>query len=182
MKRICVYCGARSGKRAEYAAAAEALGGELARRGIGLVYGGGSRGLMGRVARSAVAHGGEAVGVIPKSLFKRESAQADFGELKVVDTMHERKAMMASLADGFVALPGGLGTLEELFEALAWAKLGFHHKPCALLNACDYYDGLAAWLQHTAAEGFVKAEEGGLMIVEKEPARLLERMLRAARA
>jgi len=127
-------------------------------------------------------HGGEVLGVIPKSLFEREGARDDLGELRVVDSMHERKALMASLADGFVALPGGLGTLEELFEALAWAKLDFHHKPCAILNACNYYDGLGEWLRHMAAEGFVNAEESGLMIVEQEPARLVERMLQAARA
>ena len=182
MKRICVYCGARAGNRAEYASAAEALGRELAQRGIGLVYGGGSRGLMGRVAGGAAAHGGETLGIIPKSLFEREGADSMLGELRVVENMHERKALMASLADGFIALPGGLGTLEELFEMLAWEQLGFHNKPCALLNSCGYYDNLSEMLRHSVDEGFLKGEPNSLMIVENEPARLLDRMLGEARA
>ena len=176
MKRICVYCGARSGKRTDYLTAADALGNELLERGIGLVYGGGRIGLMGRIADCVVAGGGEVIGIIPKSLSTREVAHDKISELKVVDNMHERKALMAKFSDGFIAMPGGYGTLEELFESLAWSQLKFHKKPCAVFNACGYYDGLAEFLNKVVAEGFVKQANRDLLIMEDDPARLLHRM------
>ncbi len=176
MKRICVYCGAKSGKRTDYLKAADSLGNELLARGIGLVYGGGRIGLMGRIADCVVAGGGEVIGIIPRSLSNREVVHDKISELKVVDNMHERKALMAKLSDGFIAMPGGYGTLEELFEALAWSQLKFHKKPCAVFNACGYYDSLAKFLDQVVAEGFVKPSNRDLMIMEDNPARLLERM------
>lgn len=176
MKRICVYCGSSPGRRAGYLEAAGALGRELVKRGIGLVYGGGSIGMMGRVADTVLGGGGEVVGVIPRGLFREEAVHTGLSELKVVRDMHERKALMMDLADGFIAMPGGLGTLEELFEILAWAKLRIHRKPCAVLNACNYYDGLAALLDRVVAEGFAKPLHRDLLIIEAQPARLLRRM------
>lgn len=182
MKRICVYCGSNSGKRAGYRAAAEALGGEMVRRGIGLVYGGGRLGLMGRIADSVADGGGEVIGVIPRLLYEKEAAHEGLSELKVVGDMHERKALMAELSDGFVALPGGLGTFEELFESLAWAKLGLHRKPCAVLNTSGYYDALADLLAHTVAEGFLGQASRDALIMDDHPGRLLQRMAQAAAA
>lgn len=176
MKRICVYCGSRPGKRAEYLEAADALGDQLVAHGIGLIYGGASIGMMGRIADRVIGHGGEVIGVIPRALSEREVVHSGLSELKVVETMHERKALMAEWSDGFIAMPGGLGTFEELLEALTWAKLGFHQKPCAALNVRGYYDGLAAFLEQAVAEGFAKPADLGLMIMEDAPARLLQRM------
>ncbi|MDD9857015.1 MAG: TIGR00730 family Rossman fold protein [Gammaproteobacteria bacterium] len=176
MNRICVYCGSSPGRRAGYLQAASALGHELVKRGIGLVYGGGSIGMMGRVADTVLDGGGEVVGVIPRRLFREEVVHTGLSELKVVRNMHERKALMMDLADGFIAMPGGLGTLEELFEILAWAKLRIHRKPCAILNACGYYDGLAALLNQVVAEGFAKPLHRDLLIIEEQPARLMRRM------
>ena len=176
MKKICVYCGSKPGKRAGYLTAADELGNELVRQGIGLVYGGGRTGLMGRIADCVVKNGGEATGIIPRSLTHKEAPHEGLSALKIVGSMHERKALMAELSDGFIAMPGGLGTLEELFEALAWAQLGFHQKPCAVFNACGYYDNLAVLLDQAVAEGFVKPTHRGLMIMDDDPARLLQRM------
>ena len=173
---MCVYCGAKSGKGDEYLRAADRLGDELLRRETGLVFGGGRIGMMGRIADRVTAGGGEAIGVIPKSLLDLEVAHDGLSELKVVADMHERKALMAELSDGFIAMPGGLGTLEELFEALAWAQLKFHNKPCAVYNACNYYDGLDKFLEHAVAEGFVKQRHRELMIIESDAAKLLQRM------
>lgn len=176
MRRICVYCGARSGARAGYMQAAQALGEALAARGLGLVYGGGGSGMMGRIADSVLAGGGEVIGVIPRGLFDAEEAHRGLTELKVVDDMHARKALMMDLADGFIALPGGLGTLEELFEILAWSKLRLLDKPCAVLNACGYYDELVALLERVVSEGFTGAKHRDKLLVEADPARLLQRM------
>ena len=176
LTRVCVYCGSRAGRRVAYREAADALGGELARRGIGLVYGGASIGLMGRIADSVVAHGGEAIGIIPRSLAEREVVHGRLSELKVVGSMHERKALMTELADGFIAMPGGLGTLEELLEVLTWAKLRFHQKPCAALNIDGYYNGLATVLAHAVGEGFANPADRDLLIMDDQPARLLQRM------
>ncbi len=176
MKRICVYCGSRPGNRPEYLQAADDLGAELARQDIGLVYGGASIGLMGRIADRVVDDGGEAIGIIPRALMRREIVHGRLSELKVVDSMHERKAMMADLADGFIALPGGLGTLEELLEALTWAKLKIHRKPCAALNVAGYYDSLAATLDMIVAQDFAKPADRALMMMDEQPARLLQRM------
>jgi uncharacterized protein (TIGR00730 family) len=176
LRRLCVYCGSKPGSRAVYAEAARALGRLLAEEGVGLVYGGAGVGLMGAVADAALAAGGEVLGVIPHGLAAKEVAHPGLTELFVVGSMHERKALMADLADGFAALPGGLGTLEELAEALTWAQLGIHHKPCALLNVAGYFDGLVAYLDHAEAEGLLHPEHRALLVVEATPEALLARL------
>lgn len=155
MRSICVYCGAAQGRRVEYVEAARALGTALARRNLRLVYGGASVGLMGAVADATLAAGGEVVGVIPEALMKKELAHPGLSELVVTRSMHERKTAMAELADGFVALPGGIGTFEELFEIWTWAQLGFHRKPCGVLNVAGYYDRLLGFLDHARDEGLL---------------------------
>jgi uncharacterized protein (TIGR00730 family) len=154
---------------------AQALGTELVRRGLGLVYGGGSVGLMGVIADAVLAEGGEVIGVLPRGLVGKELGHAGLTELHLVDSMHERKALMASLADGFVALPGGLGTLEEILEILTWAQLGIHRKPVGLVDVAGYWDGLLALLRHAVGEGFIRPEYAGLLLVEPAPAVLLDR-------
>lgn len=156
LERICVFCGASMGGRDDYRRDARTLGAELARRGITLIYGGGRAGLMGAVADAALEQGGRVIGVITKLLEGRELAHTGITKLHVTDTMHERKAMMAELADAFVALPGGLGTLDELFEILAWAQLGIHSKPVGLLNTAGYYDSLMNFLDHVERESFLR--------------------------
>src|SRR5262245_36676314 len=165
MKTVCVFCGSVTGANPVYAEVARELGRTLAERGLGLVYGGGRVGLMGQVASSALAAGGEVVGVIPHSLAKKEIAQADCTELIVVDTMHQRKALMADRADAFVALPGGFGTCDELFEILTWAQLGIHRKPVALLNINGFFTPLLAWLDHITTEGLLKPQHRELLLV-----------------
>jgi uncharacterized protein (TIGR00730 family) len=174
MKRICVYCGSSLGNRAEYAEAAMTLGGLLARRGIGLVYGGGNVGLMGIVADGALAAGGEVIGVIPHSLASREIAHHGVTDLRVVDSMHTRKAMMAELSDAFIAMPGGVGTFEELFEAITWTQLGVHRKPCGLLNVAGFYSPLAAFIDQAVSEGFIKPVHRQGIVVDDNPERLLD--------
>lgn len=176
MKRICVFCGSSKGARPAYAEAAQRLGEDLVRRGLGLVYGGGSIGLMGVLADTVLAAGGEAIGVIPGGLASRELAHAGLTEMHVVDSMHERKAMMASLCDGFIALPGGLGTFEETLEILTWAQLGIHRKPVAVLNVEGYWDGLRRLLAHAVEEGFVRPEYAALLLFGGTPAELLDRL------
>lgn len=176
MKRICVFCGSKQGKRVEYVDAANALGDELARRGIGLVYGGGQIGLMGRIADRVLSQGGEVIGVIPRKLLEKEVAHTRLSKLEVVGDMHERKALMARLSDGFITMPGGLGTFEELFEVTAWAALGFHQKPCAILNVRGYYDALGGVLQQAVDEGFVKAPDIDAIIIDTDAAQLLTKM------
>jgi hypothetical protein len=175
MERICVFCGSSSGRSPEYVEAARATGSALAARGIGLVYGGGSVGLMGEVANAALAAGGEVVGVIPRALELRELAHGGLTKLHVVGSMHERKAKMAELADAFIALPGGLGTLEELFEILTWAQLGLHARPCGLLDVAGYYEPLVAFFDRAVSEGFVRPEHRRLFVVERAPEPLVER-------
>lgn len=148
----------------------------MLQRGIGLVYGGASIGLMGTIADRVLEGGGEVIGVIPQALAKKEVVHQNLTQLHVVDSMHERKALMATLADGFIALPGGLGTLEELFEILTWAQLGIHQKPCALLNVAGYYDKLVSFLSDTIAEGFVRQEYLHMLLVAGDPDELLEKM------
>ncbi len=177
MKKICVYCGSNPGKRPEYKAAAGFLAKELLSRKIGLVYGGAHVGIMGEIADRVLKGGGEVTGIMPQALVDREVSHTGLTELIIVKSMHERKAMMANLSDGFIALPGGLGTVEELFEVLTWAQLGFHTKPCGLLNAGGYYDHLSAFLDHTVAEGFVKDAHRSMLIVEKDPIKLLDRFI-----
>ena len=176
MKRICVFCGSSVGARAEYAEAARALARELVRRGLGVVYGGGSVGLMGILADAALAEGGEVIGVIPRGLARKELLHTGLTELRVVESMHERKATMAELADAFVALPGGLGTLEETLEVLTWSQLGIRRKPVALLNVRGYWDALLELLGRAVEEGFVRREYLGLLLTGEAPGELLERL------
>jgi uncharacterized protein (TIGR00730 family) len=173
MKALCVYCGSNPGHREIYAAAAEALGRLLAARAIGLVYGGAAKGLMGRLADAVLAAGGEVQGIIPHSLMKKEIAHPSVTKLHVVNSMHERKALMAELSDGFVALPGGFGTLEEIIEIVTWAQLGFHEKPCGLLNVDGFFTYLLAYLERAEAEGFLKPEHRRMLVVEANPEALL---------
>lgn len=178
MKRVCVFCGSSPGARPAYRAAAEAFGTLLAARGIGLVYGGASVGLMGAVADAALAAGGEVVGVLPRALATKELSHGRLTELRLVDSMHERKAQMADLSDGFVALPGGVGTFEELFEILTWAQLGLHEKPCALLDVDGYFASLLAFLDHAVDERFVRPQHRAMLLVDDAPERLLDAMTR----
>ena len=174
IRSICVFCGASRGNDPRYAAAAAVVGERLANRGIQLVYGGGRLGLMGAVADAALAAGGRVVGVIPRGLVDRELAHGGVSELRIVDTLHERKAVMAELADGFIALPGGLGTLEELAEVLSWAQLDLHTKPIGLLDVDGYFGKLEAFLDHAVAEGFVAERHRRLLLVDDDIDRLLK--------
>jgi len=176
VRRVCVYAGSNPGNDLIYAQAARELADLLAERGIGLVYGGGRVGLMGVLADTALAAGGEVIGVMPQALVDREIAHEGLTELRVVASMHERKALMAELSDAFVAVPGGLGTLEELIEIYTWSQLGIHAKPCGVLNVDGYYDHLAAFLDHAVAAGFLKAEHRAVLSVASEPGELLERL------
>lgn len=178
MRRICVFAGSSKGARPEYAAAAQTLGIELAGRGLELVYGGGNIGLMGIVADAVLNRGGRVTGVIPERLADLEVAHREVSDLRIVDTMHERKAVMAELSDGFIALPGGIGTLEELFEAVTWNVLHIHDKPCGLLNVGGYYDGLLQFLRHTVDERFFKAKYFDRLLAEPRADRLLDRFVR----
>lgn len=180
LRRVCVFCGSSSGVRPEYEWAGRALGSALAGRGIGVVYGGASVGLMGVVADAALAAGGEAIGVIPRALVDREVAHSALSELHVVGSMHERKALMAELSDAFVALPGGMGTLEEVFEVFTWRQLGIHDKPIALLDVLGYWAGLAAFLEHVEAEGFLRAAHHKALAIEADVETLLERLVHEA--
>ena len=173
---ICVYCGSRPGTLSAYADAARHIGTEIGRRGLQLVYGGGRAGLMGVVADAALAAGAAVVGVIPQSLIERELGHRKLTELHVVNTMHERKRMMAERSDAFVALPGGIGTFEELFEVWTWRQLGYHDKPLGLLNVDGYYDGLLAFMQHAVQSGFVTSEQQSLVQVNGDPRSLLTRI------
>ncbi|MBI5070432.1 MAG: TIGR00730 family Rossman fold protein [Deltaproteobacteria bacterium] len=176
MNRICVFCGSSPGRRPEYREAAAALGRAMVRRGAGLVFGGGHVGIMGAVADAVLAAGGEATGVIPRGLQVRELAHGGLTELRVVDTMHERKALMAELSDAFVALPGGMGTLEETTEVLTWAQLGIHRKPVGLLDVAGYWSPFVAMLDHAVEEGFLRPDQRGLLLVEREVEPLLDRL------
>jgi uncharacterized protein (TIGR00730 family) len=173
MRRICVYCGANPGNDPAFRQAAEALAGDLARQGLGLVYGGASVGLMGALADTMLQAGGEVIGVIPRVLVDREVAHAGLSELRVVESMHQRKAAMAELADAFIALPGGFGTLEEIFEILTWSQLGLHQKPCGLLNVNDYYQELVAFLERAVNAGLLREENRHMLMVAETPDRLL---------
>ena len=176
MRRLCVFCGSSPGARPEYREAAAGLGRLLGEHGVGLVFGGGRVGLMGVLADAALAAGAEVIGVIPRALWDLEVGHAGLADLRIVDSMHERKAMMAELADGFVALPGGIGTLEELFEVWTWSQLGLHAKPCGLLDVAGYYAPLARFLEHAVAERFLRPEHRRLLYVECDAAVLLARL------
>ncbi len=176
MQRIAVYCGSSPGAKPVYVQTAHALGQALAARDIELIYGGGKVGLMGAVARAALDAGGRVIGIIPESLQAKELGDNDITELKVVESMAERKALMIELADGVIALPGGVGTLEELFETLSGAQLETHHKPVALLNVAGYYDDLLRFFDHTVAEQFILPEHRAMLLVSDQPAALLDQM------
>lgn len=176
MRRVCVFCGSSAGAKPAYAEAARATGRLIAQRGLGLVYGGGDVGLMGILANAALDAGGEVIGVIPEALMRMEVGHPNLTALHVVATMHERKAMMAELSDGFVALPGGIGTLEELFEVWTWGQLGLHPKPLGFLDVAGYYDHLHAFLDHTVAEGFLKERHRAMVAMDSDPAALLDRL------
>jgi uncharacterized protein (TIGR00730 family) len=179
---ICVYCGSRSGASPAYAQAAQAVGTWIGQQGARLVYGGGHAGLMGVVADATLASGGAVFGVIPRALENRELAHHGLTELQVVDTMHQRKALMAQASDAFLALPGGIGTLEELFEVWTWLQLGYHDKPVGLLNVAGYFDDLLRFLDHTASQGFVNGEQRALLQVDHDAERLLNRLVVSARS
>ena len=174
--RLCVFCGSNHGCEPVYADAARMLGQAIAEAGITVVYGGGRVGLMGTVADAALAAGGEVIGVIPHALDTKELAHTGVTEMHRVNTMHERKALMADLADAFVALPGGLGTFEEFLEIITWAQLGIHSKPCGLLNVAGYYDLLIAFLDNAVARKFVKPQHRDVVVVESEPQRMLTQL------
>jgi len=178
VRSVCVFCGSRPGNDPAYADAARSLGASLAAMGATLVYGGGHVGLMGVVADAALEAGGEVIGVMPRALVEREISHQSLTKLHVVGSMHERKALMADLSDGFVALPGGTGTLEEFFEVLTWAQLGEHGKPCGLLNAGGYYDPLLALFGHMVKEGFLSDEHRTMLLVSPEPEALLDAFAR----
>ncbi len=177
MKSVCVYCGSNEGNAPDFRDAAHAMGTLLAERGIRVVYGGGNVGLMGVLANAALEAGGEVIGVIPGHLMELELGHTGVTDLRVVDSMHERKALMMELADGFISLPGSIGTLEETFEALTWCQLGLHPKPCALLNLNGYYDSLVALLDNIVQHGFMPEHHLELLCVEAEPKALLDRLI-----
>ena len=176
MKSICVYCGANAGVSPVYAEAARALGRALVAQDLALVYGGGNVGLMGIIADEVLRVGGEVTGVIPTALVEREVGHTGLTRQFIVKDMHERKAMMAELSDGFIAMPGGMGTLEELFEMLTWSQLGIHAKPIGLLNVDGFYDSLAGFIRHATEQGFVRPQHAALLMVESEPQNLLRRL------
>jgi uncharacterized protein (TIGR00730 family) len=176
MNRLAVYCGSATPQDPRYVALAREVGETLAARGIGVVYGGGKLGLMGALADGALAAGGEVIGVIPEAMVKAEVANLACTELHIVQTMHERKAAFTELSDGFLTLPGGVGTMDELWEAVSWAQLGYHEKPVGLLNAFGFYDGLIAFNRHMTEVGFVRAVHANIIVAENELGALLERM------
>jgi hypothetical protein len=176
-KRFCVYCGSNSGARPGYGEATTALARALVAHGIGIVYGGGNVGLMGTLADTALAAGGEVVGVIPEFLVAKEVAHAGLTEMRIVGSMQERKALMAELSDAFIALPGGLGTFDEFCETLTWTQLGLHQKPTAILNVEGYYDPLLAMFRHAEQERFIKPQHAKMIIVETNPEALVEKLL-----
>ena len=173
---VCVYAGAQAGAREEYRQAAERLARLLAGRGIGLVYGGGRAGLMGALADAALGEGGRVTGIIPEALKARELAHTGLTDLRVVGSMHERKALMAELSDAFVAVPGGIGTLEELVEVFTWSQLGLHRKPVALLDVAGYYGGLVGFFDHAVREGFLRPESRRMLVIASEAEELLDRL------
>jgi uncharacterized protein (TIGR00730 family) len=176
LKRICVFCGSNSGTRPEYTQAAENVGRLLVKQGCSLVYGGGKVGLMGTIADTVLAAGGEVIGVIPHALMLKEVGHTGLTKLRIVNTMHERKALMAELSDAFIALPGGYGTLDEFCEILTWAQLGLHNKPCGILNVNGYFDPLIELFQKSVAEGFLRKQHADMLMIESDPEILLKKM------
>jgi uncharacterized protein (TIGR00730 family) len=177
LKKLCVFCGSSFGSDPAYAKAANDLAIAITKRGIGLVYGGSRVGLMGEIADAVIKANGDVIGVITKDLVDREVANHGLSDLRIVGSMHERKSLMAEISDGFVALPGGFGTLEEIFEVITWAQLNFHSKPCGLLNVHGYYDNLLKFLDHSVNEEFIEPENREMIIIDNDPESLLERFL-----
>jgi len=175
-RRLCVFCGSKAGNKEVYTLSARRFGETMVKHGLGLVYGGGHIGLMGVLADAVLTAGGQAIGVIPKSMIEAELAHTKLTQLHVVDTMHQRKAMMANLADGFVALPGGFGTADEFFEILTWSQLHYHAKPIGILNVNGFFDSLLAWLDQAVEEGFLKTKHRRLLMEAREPDELLDRL------
>jgi uncharacterized protein (TIGR00730 family) len=176
LRSVCVFCGSSRGIDRAYTEAARSLGRTLAEANVRLIFGGGHVGLMGVLSNAALEAGGEVIGVIPGFLVERELAHSGLNDLRIVGSMHERKALMSELSDGFITLPGGTGTLEEFFEILTWAQLGEHEKPCGLLNVAGYYDPLLAVFDHMLDKGFLSQSNRALLLVESEPAKLLQRL------
>ncbi len=174
MKRICVFCGSSPGLQPEYNEVAQQLGRMLVKKNIGLVYGGGRVGIMGKIAQTVMESGGEVIGVIPKGLAEKEVAYTELVDLRVVDSMHSRKALMVELSEGFIALPGGLGTIEEFFEVLTWGQLGIHQKPCGLLNVKGYYNKLIGFIDHATNEQFIEKEHRTMILMDERPEGLLD--------
>ena len=178
MKRLCVFCGSSVGTQSEYDHTARLLGKAMVQRGLGLVYGGGNIGLMGIIAETVLQEGGEVIGIIPEAFVEKEVAFQEITELRIVNTMHERKALMADLSDGFVALPGGFGTLEEICEMITWAQLGFHHKPCGVLNVSGFFNSLLSFFDHQVQQGFVTPSNRTLVFEAEDPDALLDYMIK----
>lgn len=174
MKRVCVFCGSSMGSKPAYAKAARQLGHALASRNLGLVYGGTNVGTMGELANAALEGGGEVIGVVPTIFVEKRISHAALSDLRVVNSMHERKGLMAELSDAFIALPGGLGTIDELFEMVTWTQLGIHRKPCGLLNICGYYSKLADFLDYAVSEGFIREPHRSLILIDESPDALLK--------
>ena len=177
MKRLCIFCGSSLGTQSEFSHTARLLGKAMVRRGLGLVYGGGNIGLMGVIAETVLQEGSEVIGIIPEALEDKELAFHEITELRIVNTMHERKALMAELSDGFVAMPGGFGTLEEICEMITWAQLGIHHKPCGLLNTQGFFNSLLSFFDHQVRQGFITPSNRALVFEAKDPDSVLEFML-----
>jgi uncharacterized protein (TIGR00730 family) len=177
LRRVCIFCGSSAGLRPEHRTAAERIAIELAKRKVGVVFGGGCVGLMGVVADTALAHGAHVIGVIPSAMVAREVAHRGLPDLRVVASMHERKALMARLSDAFIALPGGFGTFEEFCEVVTWTQLGLHGKRCGLLNVAGYYDGLIALFERAVADGFIRPENRGIVVTESDPGALVARLV-----
>lgn len=177
MKRVCVFCGSSFGVNPAYAKAANDLGNAIAKRNICLVYGGARVGLMGEIASTVIRAKGEVIGVIPKDLVEKEVAHGNLSDLRIVGSMHERKSLMAELSDGFIALPGGFGTIEEIFEVITWAQLSFHNKPCGFLNINGYYDHLIKFLDHSLEKNFIVPEHRAMIIIDDDPESLLDKFL-----
>ena len=177
MKTLCVYCGSNPGSRPEYGRAAKSLAREFLAQGIDLVYGGAKVGIMGMIADTMLEGGGRVIGIMPQALVEKEVSHPGLTELKIVSSMHKRKALMAELSDGFIALPGGLGTLEELLEVLTWAQLGFHSKPCGLLNVLGFYDHLKSFLDFSTGEGFIMEAHRAMLVVEENPQTLIHKFM-----
>ena len=175
MKRLCVFCGSSPGANPKYMKVARELGHLLAGRCIGLVFGGGRVGIMGEIAKTVLDEGGDIIGVIPKKLADRKVAFTEIPDLRIVNSMHERKALMMELSDGFIAIPGGLGTIEEFFEVLTWAQLGLHRKPCGLLNVCQYYKKLIHFLDYVADQKFIEPEHRSMILIDDDPEKLLKK-------